>query len=62
MSSQSGTGLGPPYSGTGMIRVSEFFLIPVRDSLVFPHLKVPKCEIFDRLDFHDIDTLKSLWS
>ncbi len=24
-------------------------------------LKVPKCEIFDRSDFHDFYTIKSLW-
>jgi hypothetical protein len=24
-------------------------------------LKVPKCEIFDRLDFHDFYAIKSLW-
>jgi hypothetical protein len=24
-------------------------------------LKVPKCEIFDRSDFHDFYTKKSLW-
>ncbi len=24
-------------------------------------LKVPKCEIFDRTDFHDFYTIKSLW-
>jgi hypothetical protein len=25
------------------------------------HLKVPKCEIFDHLDFHDFYSIKSLW-
>jgi hypothetical protein len=25
------------------------------------HLKVPKCEIFDRLDFPDFYTIKSSW-
>ncbi len=24
-------------------------------------LKVPKCEIFDRSDFHDFYTIKTLW-
>ncbi len=27
----------------------------------FIDLKVPKCEIFDRLDFYDFYTIKSLW-
>jgi hypothetical protein len=26
-----------------------------------PVLKVPKCEIFDRSDFHDFYPIKSLW-
>ncbi len=30
--------------------------------LVRVSLKVPKCEIFDRLDFHDFYTIKSLWA
>ncbi len=25
------------------------------------HLKVPKCEIFDRSDFHGFYPIKSLW-
>ncbi len=25
------------------------------------YLKVPKCEIFDRSDFHDFYTIKFLW-
>ncbi len=25
------------------------------------YLKVPKCEIFDRSDFHDFYPIKSLW-
>jgi hypothetical protein len=28
---------------------------------IFLILKVPKCEIFDRSDFHDFYTIKSLW-
>ncbi len=28
---------------------------------LWQHLKVPKCEIFDRSDFHDFYPIKSLW-
>jgi hypothetical protein len=27
----------------------------------FGHLKVPKCEIFDRSDFHDFYSIKPVW-
>jgi hypothetical protein len=30
--------------------------------LVRINLKVPNCEIFDRSDFHDFHTIKSLWA
>ncbi len=30
-------------------------------SKVFFYLKVPKCEFFDRSDFHVFYTIKSLW-
>jgi hypothetical protein len=29
--------------------------------LKYTNLKGPKCEIFDRSDFHDFYTIKSLW-
>ncbi len=30
-------------------------------NLIRYYLKVPKCEIFDRSDFHDFYAIKSLW-
>ncbi len=29
--------------------------------IMYITLKVPKCEIFDRSDFHDFYPIKSLW-
>ncbi len=33
----------------------------IYDILSVAPLKVPKCEIFDRSDFHDFYTIKSSW-
>jgi hypothetical protein len=43
-----------------MESLSEFELI-LLGILRFLSLKVPKCEIFDRSDFHDFYPIKSLW-
>ncbi len=37
------------------------YCIRVRYRLPLPHLKVPKCEIFDRSDFHYIYTIRLFW-
>jgi hypothetical protein len=33
----------------------------IRKKVLLKSLKVPKCEIFDRSDFHYFYTIKSLW-
>jgi hypothetical protein len=47
--------VGVPYSWS----VGHEFQSPAGQNL--ERLKVPKCEIFDRSDFHDFYPIKSLW-
>jgi hypothetical protein len=48
--------------GRGLAPVAAYLDIPgiVKIAQV-NNLKVPKCEIFDRSDFHDFYPIKSLW-
>ncbi len=41
--------------------LSHPILFFVTIAIYRPFLKVPKCEIFDRSDFHDFYPMKSLW-
>ncbi len=44
--------------------MSNTFFVVINISFftsLFLYIKVPKCEIFDRTDFHDFYPIKSLW-
>ena len=52
----------PPRSNTNCHESSENFLSKNKQVLgKLPILKVPKCEIFDRSDFHYFYTIKPFW-
>ena len=44
-----------------MISIIRFLDNSNLHAIISTLLKVPKCEIFDRSDFHDFYTIKSLW-